>query len=100
MERISGCLLRWKCLVACLFFDESQQPTCPHSKHRRRCTHVSPSLMHSSQTSVSVDLNLICLMWLQLWAMGFSFKPVSSCRTGGRFLGSLKRGAVPLCYRS
>jgi hypothetical protein len=25
--------------------------------------------MQSSQTSVSVDFNLICFMWLQLWAM-------------------------------
>src|SRR6478672_8578065 len=71
MERISGCLVRWKCLVACLFFDESQQPTWPHSRHRRRWTHVSPVLMQSSQTSVSVDLDLICFKWLQLWAMAF-----------------------------
>ena len=35
--------------MACLFFDESQQPTCPHSRQRRRCTHVSPILKQSSQ---------------------------------------------------
>src|SRR5579864_4136593 len=64
-----GWFVAWKCLVACLFFDESQQPTCPHSRHRRKWTQVSPALMHSSQTSVSVDLNFICFMWLQLCAM-------------------------------
>src|SRR5216684_2271746 len=32
----------WKCLVACLFLEESQQPTCPHSRQRRRCTLILP----------------------------------------------------------
>src|SRR6185437_3203669 len=59
MERIRGCLLWWKCLVACLFLEESQHPTCPHSRHKRRWTHVSPIFTHSSQTCVSVDVNLI-----------------------------------------
>src|SRR5437868_12136981 len=94
MERISGCLVRWKCLVACLFLDESQQPTCPHSKHSRRWTQLSPVLMQSSQTSTSVDLNLICFKWLQLWAMA---SPLG--RAGGGFLCSLKRCAVPLRHR-
>src|SRR5712672_2228352 len=87
-----GCLERLKCLVACLFFDESQQPTCPHSRHSRRWTHVSPVLMHSSQTSVSVDLNLICFKWPQLWLISFSL-----CRTGGGFLCAFERSAVPFC---
>src|SRR5438132_6978506 len=39
----------WKCRVACLFFEESQQPTCPQIRHRRRCTHVSPIFKQSSQ---------------------------------------------------
>src|SRR6478735_950000 len=96
MERMSGCLLRWKCLVACLFLDESQQPTCPHSRHSRRWTQLSPVLMQSSQTSVSVDLNLICFKWLQLWAMASP-----SCRAGGGLLYSLQRCAVPLrCGRA
>src|SRR5438270_5713282 len=91
MERMSGCLLRWKCLVACLFFDESQQPTWPHSRHKRRWTHVSPVLMHSSQTCVSVELHLICFRWLQFWAMA------SPCgRASGGLLGSFQCSAVPL----
>src|SRR5580658_9771776 len=49
MDRMMGCLTAWKCFVACLFFDESQQPTWPHSRHMRRCTQRSPSFRHSSQ---------------------------------------------------
>src|SRR6185437_17030907 len=59
MERIRGCLLWWKCLVACLFLEESQHPTCPHSRHKRRWTQVSPIFTHASQTCLSVDVNLI-----------------------------------------
>src|SRR4051812_18457476 len=47
-----GCRVEWKCFVACLFFESSQQPTCPHSRQSRRCTQVSPVLRHSSQPSV------------------------------------------------
>src|SRR6266849_3951248 len=43
-----GWLVAWKCWVACLFFEESQQPTCPHVRQRRRCTHVSPIFKQSS----------------------------------------------------
>src|SRR5580692_5276483 len=44
-----GCLVLWKCFVACLFGEESQHPTCPHSMHIRRWTHVPPILKQSSQ---------------------------------------------------
>src|SRR6266516_5712718 len=44
-----GWFVAWKCLVACLFLEESQQPTCPHSRQRRKCTHVSPVFKQSSQ---------------------------------------------------
>src|SRR6185437_2955996 len=44
-----GCLERWKCLVACLFLEESQQPTWPQVRQIRRCSHSSPLLRHSSQ---------------------------------------------------
>src|SRR5437667_347963 len=46
-----GCFVSRKCLVACLFFESSQQPTCPHERHNRRCTHSSPVLRQSSQPS-------------------------------------------------
>src|SRR3712207_7399180 len=38
----------WKCPVACLFFECSQQPTCPQISQRRRCTQVSPIFRQSS----------------------------------------------------
>src|SRR5258708_40182361 len=55
-----GCLVRWKCLVACLFLEESQHPTWPHSMHKRRCTQVSPIFRHSSQP-------LVCGVTLWMW---------------------------------
>src|SRR5882724_11541222 len=48
-ERMMGCFVAWKCLVACLFFELSQQPTWPHYLQSRRCTQVSPIFRHSSQ---------------------------------------------------
>src|SRR5690349_21875608 len=43
-----GWLVVWKCLVACLFFESSQQPTCPQVRQRRRCTQLSPIFKQSS----------------------------------------------------
>ena len=34
--RTNGCLDAWKCFVACLFLEESQQPTCTQDRQRRR----------------------------------------------------------------
>lgn len=45
---IMGCLVWWKCFVACLFGDESQQPMCPQLKHKRKWTHREPVCRHSS----------------------------------------------------
>src|SRR5947209_6878902 len=44
-----GWFVAWKCLVACLLFEESQQPTWPQVRQRRRWTQRSPILRHSSQ---------------------------------------------------
>jgi len=38
-----------QCSVACCEGDVSQQPTCPHSAQRRRCTHQPPVASHSTQ---------------------------------------------------
>src|SRR4029453_17879810 len=46
-----GCLLSWKCILACRCGEESQQPTCPHVRHIRKCTHLEPILRQSSQPS-------------------------------------------------
>src|SRR6185369_17311621 len=70
MERISGCLVRWKCFVACLFFDESQQPTCPHSMHSRKCTQESCIFRHSSHPLVFGLTFLISSTCVQTSAMG------------------------------
>src|SRR5690242_8167532 len=46
---MTGWCVWWKCWVACLFFEESQQPTWPHDRQRRRCAQVSPICRHSWQ---------------------------------------------------
>src|ERR1700733_7974144 len=46
-----GCFTAAKCLVACLFFDESQHPTCPQVKQSLRWTQPSPDSRHSLQPS-------------------------------------------------
>src|SRR4030095_5232164 len=48
---MTGCWVSWKCFVACLFGEESQQPTWPHIWHSRRATHRGFSTRHSSQVS-------------------------------------------------
>src|SRR6266567_5877735 len=55
-----GCLVVWKCLVACLFFESSQHPTCPQVRQRRRCTQVSPVFKQSSQPFA---LGVTCRIW-------------------------------------
>src|SRR5260370_15276346 len=63
-----GWLVAWKCLVACLFFEESQQPTCPHVRQRRRCTQVSPIFKQRSEEHTSElqsHLNLVCRLLLE-----------------------------------
>src|SRR5262245_22541173 len=47
-ERITGCPVSWKCFVACLPGEESQQPTWPHAWHSRNSTQRVPSFRHSS----------------------------------------------------
>ena len=55
--------MAWKCLVACRFGDESQQPTCPQVRQRRRWTHSPPIFKQSSHPS----------------ALGVTFLIVSVC---------------------
>src|SRR6516165_8896396 len=50
-ERMTACPVSWKCRVACLPTDESQQPTWPHRRHSRSSTHRVPSRRHSSHAS-------------------------------------------------
>src|SRR5438552_16206197 len=66
---MTGWPVAWKCFVACLFLEESQQPTCPHVRHSRRCTHFSPVARHSSQPSELGVTGRISLTCGHVWAM-------------------------------
>lgn len=50
-DRITGCPVSAACLLACFAGDESQQPTWPQARHRRRCTQVPPTARQSSHPS-------------------------------------------------
>src|SRR5258706_12209779 len=65
-----GCLVLWKCFVACRLIESSQQPTCPHSRQSRRCTHSSPLERHSSHPSGVLGwTSRTCTRCLHCWAM-------------------------------
>src|SRR6266702_3298757 len=66
-----GCLVAWKCLVACLFFESSQQPTCPQVRQRRRCTQVSPVFKQSSHPLALGVTSRIWSRWLHCCAICF-----------------------------
>src|SRR5437763_16403330 len=63
-----GCDVSWKCAVACLFGELSQQPIFPQLWHMRRCTHQPPVFRHSSQpaTSAGTSVTWISSRWVQL----------------------------------
>src|SRR5258706_4977500 len=65
-EVMIGCRVAWKCVVACVLLELSQQPTWPQVRHRRRCTQVSLMTRHSSQPSLfgwSVLTRFRCVHW-------------------------------------
>src|SRR5690349_14270892 len=67
---MTGWPLAWKCFVACLFLDESQQPTWPHVRQSRSCTHRSPVARQSSQPFELGVTGRICLICGQVgWAI-------------------------------
>src|SRR4051794_10468368 len=65
-----GCSVVWKCLVACLFFELSQQPMWPHSVQNRRWTHVSPISRHSTQPVPEGFTSWTVSRWVHVSAMG------------------------------
>src|SRR6266536_4419564 len=73
-----GCDVSWKCAVACLFGELSQQPMCPQVEHMRRCTHHPSICRHSSQPAISAGsaVTLISSRCVQLTQI--------SMATGGR----------------
>src|SRR5258708_38304705 len=68
-DRTTGCFVALKCFVACLFLEESQQPTWPQLKHSRKCTQLSPIFRHSSQPLVFGLTRLIGSRCVQLSAI-------------------------------
>jgi hypothetical protein len=52
-ERISGCPLSCACARAWRLGESSQQPTLPHSRQIRRCSHRPPLTRQSSQPSTA-----------------------------------------------
>ena len=72
--------------VACRPGEESQQPTCPHVRHSRRCTQRPPPARHSAQPSGGRGLtSLTCSRWVQ---------------AGIRLLTRPRRRAAPARWRT
>src|ERR1700757_2122280 len=85
-EVMIGCCVARKCFVACLFFESSQQPTCPQVRQRRRCTHVSPAARHSSQPAVLGLFVTTKLRWSQFEDTRGSLLPRQPVATSGHWL--------------
>src|ERR1700704_596886 len=64
-----GWLVAWKCLVACLLGESSQQPTWPQLRQIRKCSHTLPLSKHSSQPSALGVTSRMPAMWVQPFAM-------------------------------
>src|SRR6202163_2731470 len=84
---MTGCCVAWKCFVACLLGESSQQPTCPQVRQIRKCSHTLPLFRHSSQPSaLGVTLG-VPLRWVQPFAIlnphrysaGFAVSPRHPC---------------------
>lgn len=69
-----GWVVARKCLVACLFFEESQQPTWPQVRHILKWTQRSFIFKHSSQPGA---LGLTSRIWFRCvqdgWGIMFAF---------------------------
>src|SRR6266852_3888572 len=83
-----GCFVARKCRVACLFFESSQQPTCPQERQSRRCTHSSPASRHSSHPSVRSVTVRVWSMWPHFFPMTTPGKTLEllACRQGPPFV--------------
>src|SRR6202163_613779 len=61
---MTGCPVAWKCLVACLLGESSQQPTWPQLRQIRKCSHSLPLFRHSPQPSalgVTLRMPAMCV---------------------------------------
>src|SRR5713101_3505146 len=64
-----GCPVAWKCPVACLLGESSQQPTWPQLRQIRKCSHSLPLFRHSSQPSALGVTSRMPAMWVQPFAI-------------------------------
>ena len=90
------------CARACRMGEESQQPTCPHVRHSRRCTHGVPSRRHSSQPLVlGAHLADRRHVWIDIHGCHdrASF-PLSADSAWSSQLRSAATGAAPACRAS
>src|ERR1700726_4725841 len=98
---MTGCWVAWKCLVACLLGESSQQPTWPHVRQIRKCSHSLPLFRHSSQPSALGVTSRMPAIWVQPFAISGSHlagvEQQDIGATGREFLhvsrGSLALGA-------
>src|SRR5580704_8253879 len=82
---MTGCFVWWKCLVACLFFDESQHPTCPQIRHSLKWTQVSPISRHSLQPlplGVTLRISFTCGQVVCSSGMRYLYDEFQMPRTG------------------
>src|SRR5712692_4441468 len=92
-----GWLVAWKCLVAYLFFESSQQPTCPQVRQRRRCTQVSPVFRQSSHPLALGVTSCIWSRWLHCFVICSCFPSLFS---NGGGCGFTRIWRVCACYCS
>src|ERR1700738_1238814 len=84
---MTGCWVAWKCFVACLLGESSQQPTWPQVRQIRKCSHTLPLSRHSSQPSALGVTLRMPLRWVQPFAIlnprrysaGFAVSPRKPC---------------------
>src|SRR5260370_13587518 len=95
---MTGCWVAWKCLVACWFGESSQQPTWPHVRQIRKCSHSLPLLRHSSQPSALGVTVWMPAMWVQPFANGSHVLGVEEhdIRAAGCKFGHICRGGFAL----
>src|SRR6185437_760166 len=80
-----GCWVAWKCLVACLLGESSQQPTWPQARQIRKCSQSLPVLRHSSQPSALGVTSRMPARWVQC----FTISLVSRVARSERGLGGV-----------
>src|SRR5882762_7104172 len=93
-----GWPVAWKCFVACLLGESSQQPTWPQLRQIRKCSHTLPLLRHSSQPSALGVTSRIPAICAQPFAMAGSHLfgvEEHEVGTAGCKFWQIRRGGLP-----